>query len=239
MQRNLTLLALVSSLSLWALPGFAEGAPKKAPAPAAGDLKIDTGKLKGLKKGPAGKRADMPKLVDEARQVTRGYYDALIAGNYELAASFLHADAIEPSRAALIESLEKGGEGQTKATLAAIGVADMNTLRTMPAERFFIVYARSPMGKGVQLLAGLAVRVVLEPPRCDLKSQSCQVHLKLKGESPKGDKIDRPNTVYVVHDRGRFLLQHTPVKGSNMKQPKTLPTKKTKKAPKKTPKKTH
>lgn len=232
MQRILLLLALVFSL-----PTLAEGEAKKAKVspPAVGDLKIDTGKLKGIKKGAVGKRAGMPRLVEASRQVTRGYYKALIAGDYERAASFLHPDAIEPSRAALIESLEKGGEGQTKATLAAIGVPDMNTLRTMPAERFFVVYARSPMGKGVQLLNGLAVRVVLEPPRCDEATQSCQVRLKLKGETPKGDEIDRPNIVYVVNKSGRFLLQHTPVKRASSKSPKKAPAKAPKKVPAKAP----
>lgn len=208
MQRILLPLALCLSL-----PALAQEAPAPKPKPPApGKLKVDADKLKGLKKGKQNGKASMAMLVDQARQVTRGYYKALIDGNYERAASFLHPDAIEPSRKALIESLEKNGEGQTKATLQTMGVPDLNTLRTMPAERFFVAYATSPMGKGVQVLNGLAVRVVLEPPRCDTKSQSCQVKLKLKGDSPKGDKIDKSNVVYVQKHEGRYLLSHQPPK---------------------------
>ena len=202
--------AVLSLSSLLSLPAAADdtagGSGAKPPAaPPPGSLRVDMGKLKGT----AGGGLTQAKLVDQASSVARGYYDALIAGNFEQAVSFLHPSEVEPIRAQIVSSLEAATDGQKKATLTSLGVADLNTLRTMPPEKFFVTWARSPLGQGVQLLSSdkiAQIRVVLDPPRCDLPTKTCDVRVTLRGDTTDGKKIEKPNAVVIVYEDGRYLL---------------------------------
>jgi hypothetical protein len=211
-------LSLSLCLALLALPAAAQEAK---PPPAPGDLKLDMGKLKGTA-GKGGKLTQA-KLVERSREVARGYYNALIAGDFEQAVGFMHPDTIEPTRAQILKTLEAANDGQKKATLTSLGIADINTLRTMPLERFFVTWARSPLGQSVQALSSdkiAGLRVVLDPPRCNLPMKQCQVRITLRGDTKDGKKIEKPNMVFIVEQDGRYLLRDTPPKKAGGKKKK-------------------
>jgi hypothetical protein len=197
--------SLACALALFTAPALAQG---KAKPPAPGDLKLDVGKLKGTKGG----KLTQAKLASQAADITRGYYDALISGNFDAAVGFMHPDAIEPTREQIVKKLEASNDGQRTATLKTLGVTDLNTLRTMPADRFFLLWARSPLGQSVQALSSdkIKVRVVVDPPRCNLPTKTCQVRVTLRGDTHDGKKIEKPNSVFIVEKDGRYLLRDTP-----------------------------
>lgn len=200
------LLALVAILSLCATPLAAE--EKTAPEKAA--LKnVEPVRTPGEPRGGGLKRELM--LVT-ARQVTRGYYGALIEAKYDEAASFLHPSAIEPLRKRVLEDLEKSPPQKAENTLALLGVKDLNALRTMSLDGFYVAWAKSSYGQGVQVLArkDLAVDVVLDPPTCSLQHRVCKVDLKLRARGEDGKKMESPSTVWVLEHEGRWLLTNVP-----------------------------
>lgn len=205
---RLSLLALVV-----ARPALAEE-PKPAaePAPAAAEPKLEVKRETLGIPGANKQKPSREKMMTSSRDVTRGYYNALIQGKYEEAASFLHPTAVEPLRARVLEDLEKGPPAKTKNTLAALAVKDLDALRTMSLDDFYVVYAKSPYGQGLQVLAkkDLAVDVVLDPPSCSQVQRVCQVNLKLRSRNEKGEKTEAPNTVWVLEHQGRWLLLHKP-----------------------------
>lgn len=205
-------LALSSSSYAEESPAPASPPPAAAPTPPTSGPKLEV-ERKTLKV-PGAAKATPPyaKMADASRDVTRGYYKALIAAKYDEAASFLHPSAIEPLRARVVEDLEKGPEKKTQNTLAALGIKDLASLRAMSLDDFYVHWAKSPYGQGVQVLSKkeLAVDVVLEPPSCSQQRRTCEVNLKLRGLNEKGEKMESPSTVWVVEHEGRWLLTLKP-----------------------------
>lgn len=194
-----------------AAPPAKAAPPKSAPPKSAGpkiDVKRETLKIPGGAKATAS-RAHM---MSTSREVARGYYNALIAAKYDEAASFLHPSAIEPLRTRVLEDLEKSPGKKTENTLAALGVKDLTTLRTMSLDAFYVAWAKSSYGAGIQVLASkdLAVDVVLDPPVCSQPKRVCEVNVKLRGRNEAGEKMETPNTVFVVEHQGRWLLTLKP-----------------------------
>lgn len=151
-------------------------------------------------------------MIQTSRQVTRGYYNALIAAKYEEAASFLHPTAIEPLRKRVLEDLEQSPPQKTQNTLSVLGVKDLNALRTMSLDAFYVSWAKSSYGQGIQVLArkDLAVDVILDPPTCSVKRRLCKVDLKLRARDETGQKMESPSTVWVLEHQGRWLLTNVP-----------------------------
>ncbi len=201
------LLLLVIGLALCS-PALAEekAPPVEEPAVAPGKARAPRAPAHGKQK------LSHAMMLKTAREVTRGYYNALIAAKYDVAASFLHPSAIEPLRARVLADLEKSAPQKTENTLAALGVKDLTTLRTMSLDAFYVAWAKSSYGQGIQVLSqkDLAVDVVLEPPTCSEKDLACEVSLKLRGRKDDGTKMESPSTVWVVQHEGRWLLTLKP-----------------------------
>lgn len=194
------------ALSCLALASFVVASPLAVRAEQAPPAKAPAAKAK------SGKKPDRVAMLEISRRVTRGYYDALIQAKYDAAASFLHPTAIEPLRALVIEDIEKSPPQKAKNTLARLGVNDLTTLRTLALDRFYVLWATSEYGKGVQMLSreDLLVDVVLHPPTCSPERRMCRVDLKLRARGEDGSKLESPSTVWVLEHEGRWLLTTSP-----------------------------
>lgn len=199
MTRHRALFRLAIASLVVTAPLSAHAADAPAPAPAA-----------GAKKGEGG--ADRVAMLATSREVTRGYYNALIQAKYAEAASFLHPSAIEPLRARVIEDLEKSPPQKAQNTLGRLGVKDLTALRTMTLDQFYVLWANSSYGQGIQVLArkDLVVDVVLDPPSCSVQHRVCKVDLKLRARGEDGSKMESPSTVWVLEHEGRWLLTNVP-----------------------------
>ncbi len=206
--RSLSRLLVVSLVAALPLSALAEAPPTPAEqkAPAAEPSTKTPKKNSGAK---VVTRADM---IQTSRTVTRGYYDALVEAKYDVAASFLHPSAIEPLRKRVLEDLEKGPPKKTENTLAVLGVKDLNALRTMSLDDFYVAWAKSSYGKGVQVLArkDLVVDVILDPPSCSMQHHVCKVDLTLRARGADGTKMESPTSVWVLEHDGRWLLTNVP-----------------------------
>jgi hypothetical protein len=200
--------ALASAVSLLAPVALAQEAPKKTPPPA-GELKVKTDKLSTPK---VKKRFTMQEMVDQARQVTRGYYYAMIEAKWEEAASFMHPDAVEPMRKAVLADIGSKPGPQQADALKSLGVKSFDELRAMSTSKFYVAWAKSPFGKSVRAARDgtFLVRPIVSPPTCFEGKSFCKVEVKLKGKDDKGKKIYSPNTVFVAPHEGRWLLLHKP-----------------------------
>lgn len=211
----LALALLPSSLAFAQAPAAAAAPPKTPPpksAPKSSAPNIDVKRETLNIPGGAKATVSRAQMINTSREVTRGYYNALIAAKYDEAASFLHPSAIEPLRARVLEDLEKSPGKKTENTLAALGVKDLTTLRTMSLDAFYVAWAKSSYGAGIQVLANndLAVDVILDPPVCNQPTRVCEVNVKLRGRNEAGEKMETPNTVFVVEHQGRWLLTLKP-----------------------------
>lgn len=199
-----SLSALSLALVVFALPAFAEGG---------GELKVDASKV-GAPKAPTSpmSREDM---MRKGAEVSRGYYKALIQGQFETAASFLHPDTVEPLRRSLVDEIEKSPAAKQKAIFGALGVPDLNTLRTMPAGKFFAAYAQSNYGKSLRSLSDpkISLRALVEDQTCFPEKGWCAVTVRLKGKREDQSPISIVNRVHVIESGGRWLVTEKPPAG--------------------------
>lgn len=201
--------AFVLASVLAALPVLAEGAPT--------DLKVDASAVKSDKAPP--KPVTREDMIKRSGEVTRGYYNALIKGDFEVAASFVHPGTVEPLRKTLTDEVEKAPPAKQKGTLDALGVPDLNTLRTMPAGKFFAAYAKSSYGIGLRALSSpeyQALRPSVEDQTCIPEKRFCRVTVRIKGKKKSGGELAQVsvvNHVFVVESGGRWLVNDKPPQG--------------------------
>lgn len=168
--------------------------------------------------GSAAEPAAAPQMTREAMmkraaEVSRGYYQALIEGKFETAASFVHPAMMERIRGRLVEELDAARPAAKQATFQALGVADLQSLRALPHGKFFAVYAQSQYGVGLRALSGddiAALRPVVEDQSCFPAKGFCAVTLRLKGKKRDETPIAAVNQVIVYPHQGRWLVADRP-----------------------------
>jgi hypothetical protein len=153
---------------------------------------------------PAAPEAMMKKRAGDA---VKGYYKALIAADYDAAATFLKSDAVEPVRAELAKQIEAAAPAQQKATLEMFGVADVAALRALPYTKFFAAYARSKYGLQMQQLArkDLGAAVVVDDTKCTIAEKKCAVSFTLT-LTAEGKPAKVPQQMLASDVEGRWLL---------------------------------
>lgn len=186
--------------ALLSLPVAAEEAEPKL------EVKRETLKVPRAKQLPPSR----DEMLKQTRKVTRAYYDALKKSRYDDAAALLHPSTIEPLREAMLKRIDAAPPPEKKAMLTAFGAKDESSLKTMPLHEFYTAWAKSPYGKGVQVLSKIDLSVVLGPPNCKPERRICEVHVMLKGIDPKGEPMKAPSDVWVIEDGGRWLLTVNP-----------------------------
>jgi hypothetical protein len=158
-------------------------------------------------KAPVTKTLD-PKLKEKrARDAVNGYYQALIAGQYDQAGSFAHPDAIEPVRKKLLELIQKAPAAKRASTLKNLGVPDVTYMQSMTTSQFFASYARSTYAANLQGLAKpeRKARIKVTKVRCDPSRLLCEVSFDLF-QTFEGREGFGSNTVRVADVDGRWLV---------------------------------
>jgi hypothetical protein len=207
------LFAAALALATLALPAAAEE-PAKAAATEPTEPKLEEKRetLKIPTAKPLGPSRE--EMLSQTGKVVRAYYGALKQRRYDEAAGLLHPSTTETLREAMLDRLEAASPPEKKAMLQALGAKDESSLRTMPVADFYVAWAQGPYGKGVQYLADIDLSVVLGPPNCRVEARICEVHVTLKGWDAKGETIKAPSDVWVLEDKGRWLLTVNPPKAS-------------------------
>jgi hypothetical protein len=156
--------------------------------------------------------ADQAQMKKRATDAVNGYYKALIAGDYDAAATFLRDDAIEPVRAGLLQQLQTGSPKQQQATFEALGTGSLAELKAMPATKFFAAFARSSYGTSLQTLANkeLAARVAIDDAECDTAARRCVVKFKVGGKDKDGKLQMLDQTMLASNVDGRWMLGFAP-----------------------------
>lgn len=146
--------------------------------------------------------------MQRSSEIVRGYYNALIDGDFERAGTYLHPDVVEPLRKSVLEEIEKGGAQKREATLKALGIPDVQTLKSLPTSKFFAAYAKSTYGRPLQALSApdLAVRPAVENQVCSPQRRFCAVHVRIHGKRNNKERVQFRHDVYVVEHEGQWLL---------------------------------
>ena len=150
-----------------------------------------------------------PKLKEKrARDAVNGYYQALIAGQYDQAGSFAHPDAIEPVRKKLLELIQKAPAAKRGSTLKNLGVADVVSLQSQTTAQFFNSYARSTYATTIQALAKpeRKAHIKITKVRCDPSKSLCEVTFDLYQTLDNGKEVHGTNKVRVADVDGRWLV---------------------------------
>jgi hypothetical protein len=157
---------------------------------------------------PASKKVD-PKLKEKrARDAVNGYYQALIAGQYDQAGSFAHPDAIEPVRKKLLELIQQAPAAKRASTLQNLGAADVVSLQSQTTAQFFNSYARSTYATNIQVLAKpeRKAHIKVTKVRCDPSKPLCEVTFDLYQTLEDGREVHGTNQVRVADVDGRWLV---------------------------------
>lgn len=161
---------------------------------------------------PVAAQGDEATMKKRATDAVSGYYKALIAADYDAAATFLRPDAIEPIRQSLVAQIDAAKPAQQKATLQIFGVQDTAALRAMPTTKFFAAFARSQYGLSLQHLARkeLEARITVKEARCTVAEKKCGVDFALHVKAPDGKPAEVPQQMIASELEGRWLLGFAP-----------------------------
>lgn len=143
--------------------------------------------------------------------MVRGYYDALIVGDFSAASGFLDPRAIAPLRAGVLTAMARFTPAQRKRVLEDFGVPSETALRSLSPERFYVVYARSPFGRDIALMAhpDLKARAVIERVQCSAAFAACDVEVTIHLTGPDGP-ITQRTLAHVEKVDGRWLVNDRP-----------------------------
>ncbi len=152
--------------------------------------------------------ADAALMKKRATDAVTGYYKALIAGDYDAAATFLRDDTIEPVRQSLVKQAEAASQKQQEATSEALGAKSLGEVKAMPATKFFAAFARSSYGTSIQQLAQpeLAARVAIDDVECEAAARRCVVKFQVGGKDKDGKVAMVPQTMQASNVDGRWML---------------------------------
>lgn len=187
----MTRIALFLSLAFLSLPAVADGESLK------------------LKKAPL---EDQKSMERHAKEAFEGYFNALIAADYERAATFVHPDMVEPLRREMLRLMEQAGPQKTQATLKKLGIPDLATMKSMPGHKWWAKWAASPYGQTVQVMANkdVGARFRTERVACKPAQNSCDIVFSVTGKDESGHYQTRRNTVVASKEDGRWLVGKVP-----------------------------
>lgn len=153
-------------------------------------------------------KVDTVENEKRAKAIVEGYYDALIAGRFAEAGTFIHSDTMGPIRTSLYERLKKAPPAQQSATLRELGLKNLTEYESLSTSQFFDAYARSNYGKALQVLSSprVTTAVKIEKTVCRPEGGRCMVQFSLL-ITPKGEQTVVKNyQVEVIESKGRWVV---------------------------------
>ncbi len=161
------------------------------------DLRLDKAKGKA-------DLSNVDKMRSGASIATRGYYDAMIKGDYEAASTFVHPFLVSNLKADMTKAIKKLKPKIQAKALEQLGLQNVAELENLEYEAFFRVWAKSEYAYAAATLANPQVqaRYRIEGVRCE-PGKFCDVTVDVRGRN-QGGKINS----------SKSIVRAQPVKGA-------------------------
>lgn len=185
------------------VPSFAQKPTPDAVKPASG---LSTPSLSTASVATAPSRET---LLRTSANLARGYYQALIRGEFAQAAGFLHPSFLDEFFQKWLQQVQEAAPDVQKGKLSQMGLRDLSEASLLRRTQFFERYAKSPAGIGLRALSDpelQGLRPVIETQSCVPEQRSCLVQLRLKGQRQDGSAISSPQTLWVRYADGKYWV---------------------------------
>jgi len=191
----------------------APAAPKDAAAPAPKPA-TPPGGTKKPADASAVKRPEPDEAGRRASEAIVGYYNALIAKDYDQASSFVHPDFVMPLQVGIATEIEKSSNDKArKGTLDQFGVADVTSLKALSASQFFARFAKSQYGTTLRAISdpALDAKVTTDRILCLPTKTACDVEIIISTvDATTKKRAERRSSVRAQLKDGRWLVGMKP-----------------------------
>ncbi len=184
-----------------------------------------------LDKGKAQKDLlDRDKMRAGASVATRGYYDSMIKGDYEAAATFVHPFLVSNLKKDMVEAIKKLKPKVQKQAVEKLGLQNMAELENLEYQEFFKLWAKSDYAYAAATLANPDVQAKyrIEAVRCVL-GKYCDVTVDVRGRN-QGGKISSSKSIIRAAPVGGAWRVGAEVKMKKQAMPKSYKGPKLRKA---------
>lgn len=149
-----------------------------------------------LDKGKAQKDLlSIDKMQKGASVATRGYYDSMIKGDYEAAATFVHPFLVSNLKKDMMKAIKKLKPKVQQKAVEKLGLQNMAELENLEYQTFFKLWAKSDYAYAAATLANPQVQAKyrVEAVRCVL-GKYCDVTVDVRGRN-QGGKITSSKSI--------------------------------------------